>query len=173
METYKNNAKKVDKIFNWQSDYQGSPRNNTCHLEIYSPLYDFDVTTQRIKEKRRYLNPKEYELVICSDFDDHIGGSITTEIYSLASKVILDNQLLVPYTIWINKYEQHHEGIFNFDYKISLVDINPNYISFSSFTYYPIWQNELDYLVTGNPIEFRELCSSGWQKLYEKWKNRN
>ena len=167
------NAKKVDKIFNWQTDYLGGIRNNTCRLQIYSPLYDFDVTTQRIKEKRRYLNPKEYELVICHDFDDHTGGSITTEIYPLASKVISENNLLVPYTIWINKYEEHHEGIFNFDYKISLVEIDNNYISNSSFKYYPLWQNELDYILTGNSIIFKDVCSSGYSKLYERWKNRN
>jgi len=167
-----NNALKVDKIFNWQSNYQNSVRNNNCHIQIYSPLYDFDVTAKRIKENRRYLNPKEYELVIASDFDDHSNGSITTEIYSLASKVILENTLLVPHTIWINKYEQHQEGLFNFDYKISLVEINVNYIGNESFTYYPIWQDELDYLITGDPVYFREVCSSGWSQLYERWKSR-
>lgn len=172
MEIYKNNAKKIDKIFNWQSDYQNSIRNNTCHLEIYSPLYDFDVTSQRIKEKRRYFNPKEYELVICSDFNDHVSGSITTEIYPLASKVILDNFLLVPHTIWINRYEQHQEGLFNFEYFISLVDIDNNYIGSHSFTYSSIWQDELDYLITGNPIEYRQICSDGWSKLYERWRNK-
>jgi hypothetical protein len=167
-----NNALKVDKIFNWQSNYLDSIRNNNCHIQIYSPLYDFDVTTQRIKEKRRYINPKEYELVIASDFDDHSNGSITTEIYSLASRVILENTLLIPHTIWINKYEQHHEGLFNFDYKISLVEINVNYIGNESFTYYPVWQDELDYLITGDPLYFRETCSSGWEKLYTRWKSK-
>ena len=172
MEQYKNNAKKIDKIFNWQTDHLGSIRNNTCRLEIYSPLYDFDTTTQRIKEKRRYLNPKEYEVVICSDFNDHVAGSITTEIYPLASKVIAENLLLVPHTIWINKYEQHQEGLFTFEYFIALVDIDNNYIGSESFTYYSLWQNELDYILTGNPIELRQVCSNGWKKLYERWRNK-
>lgn len=171
-EQYKNNSKKVDKIFNWQTDYLGSIRNNTCRLQIYSPLYDFDETTQRIKEKRRYLNPKEYEVVICSDFNDHVAGSITTEIYPLASKVIAENLLLVPHTIWINKYEQHQEGLFTFEYFIALVDIDNNYIGSESFTYYSIWQNELDYILTGNPIELKQVCSDGWSKLYERWRNK-
>lgn len=171
-EIYKNNALKVDKIFNWQTDHLGSIRNNTCHLQIYSPLYDFDVTSQRIKEKRRYLHSKEYEVVICSDFNDHVAGSITTEIYPLASKVIAENLLLVPHTIWINKYEQHQEGLFNFEYFISLVDIDNNYIGNQSFTYYSLWQNELDYILTGNPIELRQVASDGWKKLYERWKNK-
>lgn len=164
------NALKVDKVFNWQNDTDTGTQNNTCRLQIYSPLYDFDETSKAIKVKRRYLNPQEYEVVLCSDFDDHISGSITTEIYSLASKVIKEHTLLVPNTIWVNRYEEHHEGLFHFQYSISLVDIDNNYVSNNSFTYYPIWQNELDYILTGEPIYYKQLMSAGWEQLYNRWK---
>ncbi len=148
-----------DQVFEWSND------ESKCILNVYSPLRDEDIEAYYF----RWI-PYHYWLVLVKDLDDHKGKDITDGRYLLVSKVLHTYKIPKDRCIWINRYNEHREGLFSYYEFSSLIDIPKEFTSNSDLLFYDIRQDEIELLKQGQKIEYKTDMSPGYTQIYNKYK---
>jgi len=148
-----------DHVFEWSND------GSKCILNIYSPVRDEDLKDYYFK-----WIPYHYWLVMVKDLDDHKGSDITNGRYLLITKVLSQYKIPKDRCIWINCYNEHREGLFDFYQSSSLVDIPTEFTSNQDLMFYDIQEKEVELLKEGQKIQHKTDMSPGYTQIYNKYK---